>query len=186
MLSSVESEAALEGRRLGELAREARQADVDCMFDLLVGHAGRALAVYHWPASVDGEGIIRRSLAHPLYIGSTDGIYMGSHPHRRGFGTFARIAGEYVRDGALRLEQAVRKITSFPAERFSLRDRGRLVEGRAADVTVFDPQTLADLSTWDDGRRSPSGIFHVIVNGEVVVDGGVPTGRLPGKIVGRS
>jgi len=91
-----------------------------------------------------------------------------------------------VRDGALTLEQAVRKTTGFPAERFSLRDRGLLVEGRAADVTVFDPWTLADLSTWDDGRRSPSGIAQVVVNGEVVVDGGVPTGRLPGKIVGRS
>jgi N-acyl-D-amino-acid deacylase len=186
MLSCVESGAELEGRRLGELAHEARQADVDCMFELLARHAGRALAVYHWPESVGGEGIIRRSLAHPLYIGSTDGIYMGTRPHRRGFGTFARIAGDYVRGGALTLEQAVRKITGFPAERFSLRDRGLLVIGHAADVTVFDPGELADMSTWDDGRVAPSGISHVIVNGEVVVDGGVATGRLPGKIVGRS
>ncbi len=144
------------------------------------------VAVYHWPDSIDGEGIIRRTLAHPLYIGSTDGIYMGSRPHRRGFGTFARIAGEYVRGGALTLEQAVRKITGFPAERFSLGDRGLLAAGRAADITVFDPDSLADLSTWDNGRVSPSGIAHVIVNGEVVVDGGRPTGRLPGRIVGRS
>ena len=186
MLSSVEAGEELEGRRLGDLAREARQADVDCLFELLARHAGRALAVYHWPESVDGEGIIRRTLAHPLYIGSTDGIYMGTRPHRRGYGTFARIAGEYVRGGALTLEQAVRKITGFPAERFSLRDRGLLVAGRAADVTVFDPVGLADLSTWDNGRVSPSGIAQVIVNGEVVVDDGVPTGSLPGRIVGRS
>jgi N-acyl-D-amino-acid deacylase len=186
MLSSVEGGENLEGRSLADLARDHRQADVDCLFDLLGAHAGRALAVYHWPASIDGEGIIRRTLAHPLYIGSTDGIYMGSHPHRRGFGAFARIVGEYVRSGAVTLEQAVRKVTGFPAERFSLRDRGLLIEGRAADVTVFDPQTLADLSTWDDGRRSPSGIAHVIVNGQLVVDDGAPTGRLPGRIVGRS
>jgi len=186
MLSSVEGGAGLEGRSLGEVARAEKQAEVDCLFELLAGHAGRALAVYHWPASIDGEGIIRRTLAHPLYIGSTDGIYMGSRPHRRGFGTFARIAGEYVRSGAVSLEQAIRKVTGFPAERFSLRDRGLLVEGRAADVTVFNPEALADRSTWDDGRVSPSGIEHVIVDGEVVVDGGVPTGRLPGKIVGRS
>ena len=186
MLSSVEGGEELEGRRLGDLAREARQADVDCLFELLARHAGRALAVYHWPDSLDGEGLIRRTLAHPLYIGSTDGIYMGTRPHRRGFGTFARIAGEYVRSGALTLEQAVRKITGFPAERFSLRDRGLLVAGRAADVTVFDPDGLADLSTWDNGRVSPSGIAHVIVNGEVVVHDGVPTGSLPGKIVGRT
>src|SRR5437773_8827331 len=87
MLSSVEGGEELEGRRLGDLAREARQADVDCLFDLLATHSGRALAVYHWPDSLDGEGLIRRTLAHPLYIGSTDGIYMGTRPHRRGFGT---------------------------------------------------------------------------------------------------
>src|SRR6185437_15988911 len=147
-LSSVESGGELEGHQLAELARESHQADVDCMFDLLAGHAGRALAVYHWPATIDGEGLIKRTLAHPLYIGSTDGIYIGSKPHRRGFGTFARIAGEYVRDGTLSLEQAVRKITGHPAERFSLNDRGLLVDGRAADITIFDPASLADLSRW--------------------------------------
>jgi N-acyl-D-amino-acid deacylase len=186
MLSSVQDGEELEGRSLGEVAREAREADVDCLFHLLARHAGRALAVYHWPDSIDGDGIIRRTLAHPLYIGSTDGIYMGTRPHRRGFGTFARIAGEFVRRGALTLEQAVRKVTGFPAERFSLSDRGLLSPGRAADVTVFDPKSLADLSTWDNGRVSPSGISQVIVNGQVVVDDGVPTGRLPGMIVGRS
>ena len=186
MLSSVEGGEELEGRILADLAREARLADVDCLFELLATHAGRALAVYHWPDSIDGEGIIRRTLAHPLYIGSTDGIYMGTRPHRRGFGTFARIAGEFVLDGVVTLEQAVRKITGFPAERFSLSDRGLLVTGRAADVTVFDPDGLADQSNWENGRVSPSGISHVIVNGQVVVDEGVPTGRLPGRIVGRS
>jgi N-acyl-D-amino-acid deacylase len=186
MLSCVEGGSELEGRSLGELARANHQADVDCLFDLLAAHAGRALAVYHWPSSIDGEAIIRRTIAHPLYIGSTDGIYMGSHPHRRGFGTFARIAGEYVRSGAVSLEQAVRKVTGRPAERFSLSDRGLLVKGRAADITVFDPQTLEDRSTWDNGRVAPAGIAHVLVNGTVVVAGGKATGALPGKIVGRS
>ena len=185
-LSCVEGGEALEGRSLGELAREAGQADVDYLFDLLASHAGRALAIYHWPDSIDGEGIIKRSLAHPLYIGSTDGIYMGTRPHRRGFGTFGRIVGEYVRDGTLTLEQAVHKVTGRPAERFSLRDRGRLAVGLAADITVFDPATLADRSTWDNGRASPSGIAHVLVQGEPVVMDGVPTGSLPGRIVGRS
>lgn len=185
MLSAIEGGAKLEGKVLGDVARESHQQDVDAMFDLLSEHAGRALAVYHWPKTIDGEGIIKRTLAHPLYIGSTDGIYMGSRPHRRGFGTFARIAGEYVRDGTLTLEQAVHKITGRPAERFSLRDRGLLQKGRAADVTVFDAATLADRSTWDDGRVSPEGIEHVVVNGEVVVDSGRPTGNLPGRITGR-
>ena len=185
-LSSVEAGEALEGRSLGELAEESHRSDVDVLIELLAGHAGRALAVYHWPADIDGEGIIRRTLAHMLYIGSTDGIYMGTRPHRRGFGTFARIVGEYVRDGTLTLEQAVRKVSGLPAERFSLRDRGLLRPGRAADVTVFNPATLADRSTWENGRAAPAGIEHVLVNGELVVAGALPTGALPGKIVGRS
>jgi N-acyl-D-amino-acid deacylase len=184
-LSSVEGGEHLEGRSLGELARNAGRADVDELFDLLAGHRGRALAIYHWPAGVDGESIIRRTLAHPLYIGSTDGIYMGTRPHRRGFGTFARIVGEHVRDGTLTLEQAVRKVSGLPAARFGLRDRGLLQEGLAADVTVFDPATLADLSTWDNGRVAPSGIEHVLVNGTAVISAGRPTGALPGRIVGR-
>jgi N-acyl-D-amino-acid deacylase len=185
-LSSVEAGEPLEGRSIGELALESGQADVDYLFDLLGGHAGRALAIYHWPESVDGEAILRRTIAHPLYIGSTDGIYMGSRPHRRGFGTFARIVGEHPRSGTVTLEQAVRKVTGLPAERFSLKDRGLLQVGRAADVTVFDAATLADRSTWEEGRVAPSGIAHVLVNGEPVVAGGEPTGKLPGRIAGRS
>lgn len=182
-LSCVESGETLEGRSVGELAREAGEADVDYLFDLLTGHAGRALAVYHWPGSIDGDAILERTIAHPLYIGSTDGIYMGSRPHRRGFGTFARIVGEHVRDGTVTLEQAVRKVTGLPAERFSLGDRGLLQVGRAGDVTVFDPATFADQSTWENPRTPPSGIAHVLVNGEAVVTDGRPTGSLPGRIV---
>src|SRR5207249_41921 len=80
-LSCVESGGELEGKQLGTVARETHRQDVDAMFDLLSSHAGRALAIYHWPQSIPGEAIIKRSLAHPLYIGSTDGIYMGSRPH---------------------------------------------------------------------------------------------------------
>ena len=185
-LSCVEAGENLEGRLIGDLARESGQADVDCLFDLLTTHAGRALAIYHWPDSIDAEGILRRTIAHPLYVGSTDGIYMGTRPHRRGFGTFARIVGEHVRDGWLTLEEAVHKVTGLPATRFSLKDRGLLTAGKAADITVFDPATLADRSTWDNGRVSPSGIAHVLVNGVAVVSDGLPTGALPGRIVGRA
>jgi N-acyl-D-aspartate/D-glutamate deacylase len=184
-LSSIEDGEWLEGRSLGELAQSSGRDDVDELFELLRAHNGRALAIYHWPAELDGEGIIRRTLQHPLWIGSTDGIYMGSRPHRRGFGTFARIAGEYVRAGVLTLEQAVHKVTGFPAERFSLGDRGLLREDMAADVTVFDAATLADRSTWENGRVAPAGIEHVFVNGVAVVDRGRATGALPGKIAGR-
>ena len=185
-LSWVESGSELEGKQISTLARQSHQEDVDALFDLLAGHAGRALAVYHWPQTIPGEDIIKRSLAHPLYIGSTDGIYMGSRPHRRGYGTFARIAGEYVRGGTLTLEQAVHKVTGRPAERFSLRDRGVVAPGRAADITIFDAATLEDRSTWDNGRASPAGIAHVLVNGKAAVADGRPTGELAGRVVGRS
>jgi N-acyl-D-amino-acid deacylase len=185
-LSYVERGEELEGKSIGELARESGQAEVDYLFDLLTQHAGRALAIYHWPESIDGDGILRRTIAHPSYMGSTDGIYMGTRPHRRGFGTFARIVGEHPRAGNVTLEQAVRKVTGLPAERFSINDRGVLDAGKAADVTVFDPATLADRSTWENGRVSPSGIAHVFVAGEAVVTDGRPTGALPGRIVGRS
>jgi len=185
-LSSVETGEELEGRSLGRLATESGREDVDFLFDLLAGHAGRALAVYHWPESVDGEAILKRTIAHPLYVGSTDGIYMGSRPHRRGFGTFARIVGEHVRGGTLTLEQAVRKVTALPAERFALKDRGVVKADMAADITVFDPGALADKSTWEKPRVAPAGVAHVLVAGEAVVSGGQVTGALPGRIVGRS
>lgn len=185
-LSSVEGGEELEGQTLGGLAAGSGRSDVDELFELLAGHSGRALAVYHWPPELPGEAIIRRTLAHPLYIGSTDGIYMGSRPHRRGYGTFARVVGEYVREGTLTLEEAVHKVTGLPAARFALGDRGLLKPGRAADVAVFDPRTVADLSTWDNGRASPAGIEHVLVNGVAVVSGGKPTAALPGRIIGPS
>src|SRR5260370_4607694 len=185
-LSSVEVGEELEGRSLGNLAAESGTEDVDFLFDLLARHAGRALAVYHWPKSVEGEAILKRTIVPPLYVGSTDGIYMGSRPHRRGFGTFARIVGEHVRGGTVTLERAVRKVTARPAERFALKDRGVIKAGMAADITVFDPGALADKSTWEQPRVAPSGIAHVLVEGEAVVSGGRVTGALPGRIVGRS
>jgi len=150
-------------------ARPGRRTSIACS-RLLARHAGRALAVYHWPDSVDGEGLIRRTLAHPLYIARPTASYMRhASPPVAASAPSRGSQAKYVRSGALTLEQAVRKITGFPAERFSLRDRGLLVAGRAADVTVFDPDGLADLSAWHNGRVSPSGIAYVIVNGEVVV-----------------
>src|SRR5260370_2125206 len=163
-LSYSEGGQELEGRVLGDLAHGLGQADVDFLLDLLALHAGRALAIYGWPDSIDGEEIIRRTLNHPLYIGSTDGIYMGSRPHRRGFGSFARIVGEHVRNGTVNLERAVHKVTGQPAERLSLRDPGLLQPGRAADVTIFDPVTLADRSTWDNAPPPPAASVPVLLN----------------------
>lgn len=182
-LSFVEGEEDLEGRILGELAEEASLADVDYLFDLLLRHEGRVLAIYHWPETVNDGEVLERTLKHPLYVGGSDGIFRGRRPHRRGFGTFPRIVGDYVRNGTLRLEQAIHKVTGRPAARFRIRDRGFLKRGFAADVVIFDPLTIADRTTWQDSRQMPTGILHVLVNGEVVLTDARPTGNLPGRVL---
>jgi N-acyl-D-amino-acid deacylase len=182
-LAGVEHGPHLEGRTLHDVALEAGQADVDMMFALLRRHNGRILAVYHWEKQLDVEGIVRRTLSHPLYVGCTDGLYAAGRPHPRGFGSFPRIVGDYVRDGTLRLEQAVRKVTGYAAERFRIRDRGRLLPGLAADVVIFDAATVTDRSSYANGRVAPAGIEHVLVNGAVALADGRPTGNLAGRVV---
>ena len=135
------------------------------------------------------EGDVRRIMGHPLQMVGTDsgsssttGYMRRGKPHPRGYGTYPRVLGRYVRElGVLRLEEAVRKMTSFPAQRFGILDRGLLRPGMQADVTIFDPDTVIDEATYQDPHRFPEGIEYVIVNGEVAVDQGGYTGSLAGK-----
>jgi N-acyl-D-amino-acid deacylase len=85
--------------------------------------------------------------------------------------------------GAISIEDAVRKMSGFPAERFGIRDRGLLKEGYGADVVIFDPDTVADRATWDEPRLEPVGIDRVIVNGVTVAEMGFPTGAFPGRVL---
>ncbi|NED95008.1 D-aminoacylase [Phytoactinopolyspora alkaliphila] len=108
----------------------------------------------------------------------------GARPHPRGFGAHARLLGRYTRElGDLDLSTAVRKMTGAVADRIGLPDRGVLAPGKAADIVVFDPATVTDRATFLDPCRPPSGIHHVVVNGEVVIDAGVQTGARPGKVL---
>jgi N-acyl-D-aspartate/D-glutamate deacylase len=101
--------------------------------------------------------------------------------HPRGYGTYPKILGEYVRDlGLLPLEDAIRKATSLPAQRLGIRDRGLLREGFYADVVVFDPDTVIDTATYEDPHRFAKGISYVLVNGEIVIDRGRITEARPG------
>ena len=116
----------------------------------------------------------------------TDGVLIGAKPSPRTYGSFPRILGEFVREERLvSLEEAVRKMTSAPADRLGLRDRGRLAEGFKADIVVFDPDQVRALATYDDPCQYPAGIPYVLVNGELVVDGGQHTGALPGRALRR-
>jgi N-acyl-D-amino-acid deacylase len=125
---------------------------------------------------------VRQLMRHPAMMAGSDGIFTGSRPHPRGCGCFARYLGHHVRgDHTWTLEQAVHHLSACAARRFGLRDRGLLRAHMAADVVVFDPDTIADQSTYDEGRRLAVGVEHVVVNGELVLQNGRRTAALPGR-----
>ena len=116
----------------------------------------------------------------------TDSTFIGAKPSPRTYGSYPRVLGEFVREDAwLGLEEAVRKMTSAPADRLGLKDRGRLADGMKADLVVFDPATVRSNATYDEPRQFPDGIDYVLVNGVVVVAGGQHTGALPGRVLRR-
>jgi N-acyl-D-amino-acid deacylase len=117
---------------------------------------------------------------------AAQGPYATGKPHPRNYGTCPRVLGHYVRErGVLSLPEAIRKMTSLPASKLGLRDRGRLEPGAVADVVIFDPATIADTATFADPHQYPRGIPWVLVNGEPVVAGGRHTGSRPGRVLTR-
>ena len=129
---------------------------------------------------------------HGICVGSdgsslaVDGPLAIGWPHPRNFGTFPRVLARYVRDKkVITLQDAVRRMTSAPAQRLRIKDRGLLREGFWADITLFDPDTVGDKATFREPRQYPAGIPYVIVNGEVVLDNGRHTGKMPGRVLGR-
>ncbi len=178
----------LEGRTLRDWAVErglpptletGAQLVVDAMLK------GGASAIYHVLEEDDVERIMR----HPQTMIASDGRLTApgeGHPHPRWYGTFPRVLARYVRErGVLTLPQAVHKMTGQPAARLGLRDRGTLVEGAYADITIFDPATVADRATFEDPHQYPDGIPYVIVNGTVAVDGGRFVGVRAGRVLRR-
>ena len=133
---------------------------------------GGASGIYHAMSEDDVAAI----MAHPQTMIASDGRLVENgdgHPHPRWYGTFPRVLGRYARDqGVLTLEQAVRKMTTMPAERIGLRQRGQLREGWFADVVVFNPETVNDRATFQDPHQYPIGIDWVLVNGEIAVEDG--------------
>jgi N-acyl-D-amino-acid deacylase len=173
---------AWESRTLADVMRETGSDAVDAACDLLLSENLGVAQVTSGPWT-DG---LRRFLAHPQAMIGTDSTFLGDKPSPRTYGSYPRILGQFVRDEALlSLEEAVRRMTGAPAARLGLRDRGLLRDGHAADLVVFDPQGVRSNATYDQPRRFPEGIEHVIVNGTSVVDGGVHTGALPGRALRR-
>jgi N-acyl-D-amino-acid deacylase len=167
-----------EGWTIGDVVAETGAEPVDLLCDLLISEDLRVNEVTPGP-HLDG---IRRFYRHPVAMVGTDSVFIGDRPSPRTYGSFPRILGQFVRDERLLgLEEAVHKMTGAPAARLGLTTRGRLADGLAADVVVFDPATVRALATYEDPRQFPVGIDHVVVNGELVVDAGVHTGALPGR-----
>ena len=176
-----------EGMRVAEAAKAAGKDPFDFVFDLLIEERGSVGCVYF----IISEDDLKLAMRQPwVAIGSdgsalaTDGPLRAGVPHARNFGTFPRVLGRYVRDErVIPLEEAIRKMTSLPAETLGLSDRGTLKPGQWADVVIFDPDTVADRATFEDPFQYPVGIDTVIVNGTVVLDEGTHTGTRPGRVL---
>jgi N-acyl-D-amino-acid deacylase len=128
------------------------------------------------------EDDVRRVLAWPEAMIGSDGLPHDTHPHPRLWGTFPRVLGHYARDlKLLPLEEALRKMTSLPAKRFGLKDRGVLRAGAFADISVFDAAAILDQASFAEPKRAARGIEFVFVNGACVWRSGAPTGARPGR-----
>ena len=171
-----------ESRTLAEVMVERGSDAVDTICDLLLDEDLRVSQVTSGPWSKTLHHFVR----HPIGMFGTDSTFVGEKPSPRTYGSFPRVLGEFVRERELLgLEEAVRKMTSAPAARLGLTERGLLRDGYLADVVVFDPETIRSNATHDHPRRYPTGIEHVIVNGVPVVEGGRHTGATPGRVLRR-
>jgi N-acyl-D-aspartate/D-glutamate deacylase len=158
---------------------------LDVLFDLLIEQKGSVSTVFAHHTEEDMNLVLRQPWCSIGSDGSalgTEGSLRRGNPHPRNFGTFPRVLGVYVRErGLLRLEDAVRKMTSLNAAKIGIRDRGLLRAGMLADVTVFDEKRITDRSTYEEPFQYSEGIDYVLVNGQLVLDKGVHTGARPGR-----
>jgi len=133
------------------------------------------------------EDDVRTIMRDEQVMVGTDALATGSKPHPRAYGTYPRILGKYVReDRVLNLPEAIRKMTSFPARKFGLKDRGVIRTGAFADLVVFDPQRVVDTATYESPIQQPRGMPYVLVNGKPAVDDGRVTGARGGKVLRRT
>lgn len=174
------------GKTLADLARDRRLPNtlatgVQLVIELQL--QGGFSAIYHSMSEED----VTRIMRHPLAMFETDGDPVGygiGHPHPRSYGAFPRVLARYVREqGVLTLEDAVRRMTSLPADQVGQSERGRIAERMLADITVFDFATIEDRATFADPHQYARGVRHVLVNGVPVIRDGSLTGAKPGRVV---
>jgi N-acyl-D-amino-acid deacylase len=178
-----------QGRSIADIAKELNKDPADTAFDFVAqAKTGRVLAIYHMMSEQDIETALKfpwtsigSDAGSALVPGGDDALGLA---HPRSYGNFPRVIARYVREThTLTLEDAIRKMTSWPATRMRIADRGLIREGMWADVTIFDYDKIQDRSTYEHPDVTPDGIDFVIVNGQVVIDHGKHTGARPGKIL---
>ncbi|MFZ5918033.1 MAG: N-acyl-D-amino-acid deacylase family protein [Chloroflexota bacterium] len=176
-----------QGLRLPEIAERLELPPEEAILEILLAENAEVGMVNFAMCEADVETVMR----HPVTMIGSDGLAVAvdgptsqARQHPRSFGTFPRVLGRYVRErGVLSLEDAVRKMSSAPAQRLGLRDRGLLREGSWADIVIFDPDRVIDRATFAEPHQYPEGIAWVLVNGQLVVERETHTGQLPGKVL---
>jgi N-acyl-D-amino-acid deacylase len=177
----------LTGKTLAEVAEMRGKSPQDVMIDLVIEDESRVETVYF----LMSEENVKKQIALPWMSFCSDagslapeGVFLKRNPHPRAYGNFARLLGKYARDEkVIPLEEAIRRLTSFPAENLKIRQRGKLEKGWFADVVIFDPATIQDHATFEKPHQYSTGVLHVFVNGVQVLKDGEHTGATPGRVV---
>jgi dihydroorotase/N-acyl-D-amino-acid deacylase len=176
----------LDGKRLGDVTKKRGfEPTVENAADtvLWIVEQGGCSGIFH----AINEDDLQRILRHPATMIGSDGevpIFGQASPHPRSYGTFVRVLGRYVRElKVITLEDAVRKMSAYPAQRTGLTDRGVLREGMKADIAIFDPNTIRDLATFEQPHQYAEGVWVVVVNGQIAFEDGKMTAARPGRVL---
>jgi N-acyl-D-amino-acid deacylase len=170
----------LNGKTVAEIAKIWDKGIHETIFDLLLDENGQPRIIFF----IHSEEDMKTAFKHPTVMVGSDSTSGGPDSHPRTYGTFPRILREIViKQKLLALEEAVKKMTSFPAQRFGLQDRGLIRQGMTADITIIDLNKIRDRSTYSNPCLEPEGVDYVIVNGELVVDRGIFLKKSAGKVL---
>lgn len=183
--ASTPEVSAYEGMRLVDIASARGDDDpADTMIALMAAEEGSISGVFHNQSEENVRLIMRQPWVSIASDGSAIDLNAPGVPHPRSFGSNVRVLGKYVREeGVLTLEDAIRKMTSLPAQALGMQDRGLLKPGFAADVVIFDPDTVSDTNSFEFPKSYARGVPYVLINGELVIDEGIHTGAMPGRVL---
>jgi N-acyl-D-amino-acid deacylase len=187
MISYAKKHPEYEGMRVTEIAEKEKKEPWDTVFDLIIAENAQASMVVFGMSEADVKQIMQSPYSMVCSDGlgiSPSGAYTRGKPHPRYYGAFPRVLSHYVKEKKIiSFPAAIRKMTSMPAQRIGLKDRGLLVKGFKADLVIFDPTSIRDEATFTDPHKFPKGINYVLVNGQLVVDNGNQLDVLSGEVI---